>query len=150
MKTTTIDIGAPSPRQICSNAGLLAFARTATNLAVADTIDDALTGRQNPNLTHTVGSTMTSLALALLLGGDDVNDIELLDPLVATGLITHIPSDCTIHRRHHEFAELRDDVRAPLTGCCCKVGRRTANTRGTPPSSLNTCSVHAITLGRAS
>lgn len=88
MKTTTIDIEAPSPRQICSNAGLLAFARTADNLAVTDTLDDALTGHQNPNLTHTVGSTMTALALALILGADDVSDIDLLDPLVATGLIT--------------------------------------------------------------
>ncbi|WP_156844771.1 hypothetical protein [Corynebacterium maris] len=57
-------------------------------MAVADTIDDALTDQQNPNLTHTVGFTVTSLALALILGVDDVSDIDLLDPLVSTGLIT--------------------------------------------------------------
>ena len=130
MKTTTITIGAPSPRQICSNAGLLAFARTATNLAVADAIDDALTGQQNPNLTHTVGSTMTSLALALILGGDDVSDIDLLDPLVSTGLITQVPSDSTIHRRHHELAELGDQVRTPLAAAMKTIRTRAWNKLG--------------------
>lgn len=130
MKTTTITIGAPSPRQICSNAGLLAFARTATHLAVTDTIDDALTGQQNPNLTHTVGSTMTSLALALILGADDVSDINLLDPLVSTGLITQVPSDSTIHRRHQELADLGNNARSPLTAAMKTIRTRAWNKLG--------------------
>lgn len=108
MKTTTLEIGAPTPRQICSNAGLNAFARTAPHLDTAAAIDDAFTGQQNPNLTHTIGSTMTSLALALILGADDATDIDLLDPLVSTGLIDKVPSDFTIHRRHQELADLDD------------------------------------------
>jgi hypothetical protein len=108
VKTTTIEIGAPTPRQICSNAGLIAFARTASHLDAAAAIDDAFAGQQNPNLTHTTGSTMTSLALALILGADDASDIELLDPLVSTGLIDKVPSDSTIHRRHQELADLDD------------------------------------------
>ena len=130
MKTTTIDIGAPSPRQICSNAGLLAFARTATNLAVADTIDDAFAGHQNPNLTHTFGSTMSSLALALILGGDDVSDIDLLDPLVSTGLITQVPSDSTIHRRHQVLADLGDYIRQPLTAAMKTIRTQAWNKLG--------------------
>ncbi|WJY91907.1 Transposase DDE domain protein [Corynebacterium faecale] len=130
MKTTTITIGAPSPRQICSNAGLLAFARTATHLAVTDTIDDALTGQQSPNLTHTVGSTMTSLALALILGADDVSDINLLDPLVSTGLITQVPSDSTIHRRHQELADLGNNARSPLTAAMKTIRTRAWNKLG--------------------
>ena len=45
--------------------------------------------------TPTTGHTMTSLALALAIGGDDASDIGLLNPLVATGLIDKIPSDST-------------------------------------------------------
>lgn len=110
MKTTTITIGPPTTRQLCSNAGLIAFARTATNLGVTDIVDEAFLGLQKPTLTHTIGSTMTSMALALILGADDASDIDLLAPLVATGLITQIPSDSTIHRRHQDIAE--DDKHA--------------------------------------
>lgn len=45
--------------------------------------------------TPITGHTMTSLALALAIGGDDASDIGLLNPLVATGLIDKIPSDST-------------------------------------------------------
>lgn len=130
MKTTTIDIGAPSPRQICSNAGLLAFARTATHLAITDAIDDAFAGQQNPNLTHTVGSTMTALALALILGADDVSDIDLLGPLVTTGLITRVPSDSTIHRRHHDLAELGDTAKNPLAAAMKTIRTQAWNQLG--------------------
>lgn len=76
------------------------LATTADQVGVAAAIDTELGDRQNPNLVHTTGHTMTTLALALALGGDDANDVDLLDPLVATGLIDQVPSDSTVHRRH--------------------------------------------------
>lgn len=63
------------------------LATTADQVGVAAAIDTELGDRQNPNLVHTTGHTMTSLALALAIGGDDASDIDLLNPLVATGLI---------------------------------------------------------------
>src|SRR5699024_6996866 len=41
----------------------------------------------------------------LALGGDDAGDVDLLDPLVATGLVDQVPSDSTVHRRHKELAD---------------------------------------------
>lgn len=67
----------------------------ADRVGAADAIDTALGDRQKPNLVHTTGHTMTALALALAIGGDDASDISLLNPLVATGLIDKIPSDST-------------------------------------------------------
>lgn len=130
MKTTTTDFGAPFPRQICSNAGVLAFARTATHLAVADTIDHEFAGQQNSNLTHTVGSVMTSLALALILGADDVSDVSLLDPLVSTGPIACVPSDSTIHRRHQELADLGGTAKTPLAAAMKTIRTRAWNKLG--------------------
>ena len=91
MKTISFHIGTPATSQLCSNAGLILLATTAGEVAVADAIDTELRDRQNPNLVHTTGHTMTTLALALALGGDDANDVDLLDPLVATGLIDQVP-----------------------------------------------------------
>lgn len=80
------------------------LASTADAVGVADAIDAGLAEWQNPNLLHTTGNTMTSLALALALGGDDANDVDLLGPLVATGLVDQVPSDSTVHRRHKELS----------------------------------------------
>lgn len=106
MKTTSFTVGTPATSQVCSNAGLMLLAQTATMTGIADHLDAQLADLQKPNLIHTTGHTMTSLALALALGGDDANDVDLLDPLVATGLVDHTPSDSTIHRRNKELSEL--------------------------------------------
>ena len=101
------------------------LAATADAVKVADAIDVELAEWQNPNLLHTTGHTMTALALALALGGDDANDVDLLDPLVATGLIDQVPSDSTVHRRHAELAGLGSDgTTAILAGM--KSARRAA------------------------
>lgn len=81
------------------------LATTADAVRVADAIDAELADWQNPNLLHITGHTMTSLALALALGGNDAGDVDLLDPLVATGLVDGVPSDSTVHRRHKELAD---------------------------------------------
>ena len=39
---------------------------------------------------------MTALALALALSGDDAGDVDLLGPLVATGLVDQVPSHSTV------------------------------------------------------
>lgn len=109
MKTTSFHVGTPAPAQLCSNAGLMLLATTADAVGVADAIDAELADWQNPNLLHTTGHTMTSLALALALGGDDAGDVDLLGPLVATGLVDRVPSDSTVHRRHKELADHDDD-----------------------------------------
>ncbi|GAB3597356.1 hypothetical protein CFAEC_13770 (plasmid) [Corynebacterium faecale] len=125
MNTTSFHIGTPAPSQLCSNAGLMLLATTADQVGVAAAIDTELGDRQNPNLVHTTGQTMTTLALALALGGDDANDVDLLDPLVATGLIDQVPSDSTVHRRHAELAGLGSDgTTAILAGM--KSARRAA------------------------
>ena len=125
MNTTSFHIGTPAPSQLCSNAGLMLLATTADQVGVAAAIDTELGDRQNPNLVHTTGHTMTTLALALALGGDDANDVDLLDPLVATGLIDQVPSDSTVHRRHAELAGLGSDgTTAILAGM--KSARRAA------------------------
>ena len=108
MKTTSITIGTPSTRTICSNAGVLPFAYTASRFNVAGLIDTEFIEHASPNHRHTIGTTMTALATALILGADDVSDIELLNPLVAAGLISAIPSDSTIYRRHQLLGDLDD------------------------------------------
>lgn len=101
------------------------LASTADAVGVADAIDAGLAEWQNPNLLHTTGNTMTSLALALALGGDDANDVDLLGPLVATGLVDQVPSDSTVHRRHKELADHDDeDDRAGTTAVL--AGMKTA------------------------
>ncbi|QGU07044.1 Transposase DDE domain protein [Corynebacterium occultum] len=103
VKITSFHIDTPTTSQLCSNAGLMLLASTADRVGVADAIDTALGDLQKPTLVHTTGHTMTALALSLAIGGDDASDIDLLNPLVATGLIDKIPSDPTIHRRHKEL-----------------------------------------------
>lgn len=112
VKTTSFHIDTPTTSQLCSNAGLMLLAEAADRTGVADAIDTALGDLQKPNLVHTTGHTMTSLALALAIGGDDASDIDLLNPLVGTGLIDKIPSDSTIHRRHHELHDSGEDDEA--------------------------------------
>ena len=103
------------------------LATTADEVAVADAIDTELGDRQNPNLVHTTGHTMTTLALALALGGDDAGDVELLSPQVATGLIDQIPSGSTVHRRHKELAHY--DEKADGVGTMAVLaGMNTART----------------------
>ncbi len=105
------------------------LASTADAVGVADAIDVELAEWQNPNLLHTTGNTMTALALVLALGGDDANDVDLLGPLVAIGLVDQVPSDSTVHRRHKELADHDDEAdgagtTAVLTGM--KAARTTA------------------------
>lgn len=127
MKTTSFQVGTPTTSQLCSNAGLMLLATTAHEAGIADAIDTELGHQQNPNLVHTTGHTMTTLALALALGGDDAGDVDLLTPQVATGLIDQIPSDSTVHRRHKELAH-HDDHADGAGTTAVLAGMNTART----------------------
>lgn len=124
MKATSFCVGTPAPTQLCSNAGLMLLTSTADAVGVADAIDAELDDWQNPNLLHTTGNTMTALALALALGGDDANDVDLLNPLAAIGLVDQVPSDSTVHRRHKELADHDEGDGAGTTAVL--AGMRTA------------------------
>lgn len=63
------------------------LATTDDTRRAADSIDAELAEWQNPNLLHTTGHTIPSLALALALGRNDAGDVDLLGPLVATRLV---------------------------------------------------------------
>lgn len=63
------------------------LAQTVTTAGIADHLDAQLSDQQSPNLVYTTGRTMTALALALALGGDDANDVDIFNPLVATGRV---------------------------------------------------------------
>lgn len=110
MKTTNTLIDVTTDRTICSNAGTLLIADTATTLGVSDVLDSELSGLTPDTVTHTAGTVLTSLAVALTAGATCLDDLRLLNPLVSTGLTTATGSVATAHRRVHQLANHVDTV----------------------------------------
>ena len=110
MKTTNTLIDVTTDRTICSNAGTLLLADTATTLGVSDVLDAELGGLTPDTVTHTSGTVLTSLAVALTAGATCLDDLRLLNPLVSTGLTTATGSVATAHRRLHQLANHVDRV----------------------------------------
>ncbi|MGP9761274.1 IS1380 family transposase [Corynebacterium sp. AOP12-C2-36] len=110
MKTTKTIIDVTTDRSVCTGAGTLLLADTATALSVTDTLDAALAGLTPATVTHSAGSVLSSLAVALSSGATCLDDLNLLTPLAATGLVTPLPSTATAHRRIHQLADSIDRV----------------------------------------
>lgn len=55
------------------------------------------------------------MAVVLTAGATCLDDLGLLTPLVATGLVTPIPSTATAHRRIHQLADSVDRVDDRMT-----------------------------------
>lgn len=100
---------------MCSNAGTLLLADTATALSVTDTLDTALAGLTPSAVTHTAGVVLSTLAIALNAGASCLDDLTLTNPLVATGLVSPVASVPTAHRRIHQLAERINTVDERLT-----------------------------------
>lgn len=115
MKTTNTIIDVSPDRTICSNAGTLLIADTANTLGIADVLDTELAGLTPDTVTHTAGTVMTSLAVALTAGATCLDDLDLLKPLVNTGLTRATGSETTAHRRIHQLAAHADTVDDRMT-----------------------------------
>lgn len=115
MKTTNTIIDVTTDRTICSNAGPLLIPDTASTLGVAEVLDAELAGLTPDTVTHTAGTVMTSLAIALTAGTTCLDDLDLLRPLVNTGLTRPIGSVTTAHRRIHQLADHADLVDDQMT-----------------------------------
>lgn len=115
MKTTNTIIDVSTYRTICSNAGTLLIADTANTLGIADVLDTELAGLTPDTVTHTAGTVMTSLAVALTAGATCLDDLNLLKPLVNTGLTRATGSETTAHRRIHQLAAHADPVDDRMT-----------------------------------
>ncbi|AEK38178.1 transposase for insertion sequence element [Corynebacterium variabile DSM 44702] len=113
MKTTNTIIDVTTDRSVCSNSGTLLIADTANALGVTDVLDEHRAGLTPDTVTHTAGTVMTSLAVALTVGATCLDDLDLLRPLVNTGLTSPIGSVTTAHRRLHQLAESADKVETP-------------------------------------
>ncbi|MDK8511836.1 hypothetical protein QP948_10635, partial [Corynebacterium bovis] len=81
MKTTNTIIDVTTDRSICSNAGTLLIADTANTLGIADILDEHLAGLTPDAVTHTAGTVLTSVAVALTAGATCLDDLNLLRPL---------------------------------------------------------------------
>lgn len=107
-----LSIDITTDQSICPGAGTLLVADTANTLGIAEVLDEHLAGLTPSAVTHTAGTVMTSLAVALTAGATCLDDLDLLKPLVATGLTRPIDSMTTAHRRIHQLhdhADLVDD-----------------------------------------
>lgn len=130
MKTTNTIIDVTTDRSICSNAGTLLVADTATTLGITEVLDKHLAGLTPDTVTHTAGTVMTSLAVALTAGATCLDDLELLRPLVYTGLTRPIGSVTTAHRRVHQLAESADKVDIALAKAMRTIRTRAWNALG--------------------
>ncbi|MGP5184983.1 transposase [Corynebacterium variabile] len=110
MKTTNTIIDVTTDRSICSNAGTLLIADTANALGVTEILDQQLARFTPDTVTHTSGMVLTSMAVALTAGATCLDDLDLLKPLVDTGLTRAIGSVTTAHRRVHQLADHADSV----------------------------------------
>lgn len=77
MKTTNTLIDVSTDRTLCSNAGTLLVTDTASTLGVADVLDAELGGLTPDTVTHTAGTVMTSMAVALTAGATCLDDLNL-------------------------------------------------------------------------
>lgn len=103
MKTTNTIIDVSTDRTICSNAGTLLVADTADTLNIADVLDAHLVGLTPDTVTHTAGTVMTSVAVALTAGATCLDDLDLLG---APG--RHRPDPCHrlgVHRTPLRFGD---------------------------------------------
>lgn len=105
MKTTNTLIDVSTDQTICSNAGTLLVASTASALGIADVLDEHLAGLTPDTVIRTAGTVLSSLAVALTAGANCLDDMNLLNPLVNTGLARAVGSVSTAHRRVHQLAE---------------------------------------------
>lgn len=115
MKTTNTIIDVTTDRSVCSNSGTLLIVDTANALGVTDVLDEHLAGLTPDTVTHTAGTVMTSLAVALTAGATCLDDLDLLRPLVNTEVTRPVGSVSTAHRRLHQLAESADKVDQSVT-----------------------------------
>lgn len=115
MKTTNTLIDISTDRAVCTGAGALLLADTADTLGATDVLDEHLTGFTPATVIHSPGTVLSSVAVALTAGATCLDDLDLLTPLVATGLVTPIPSTATAHRRIHQLADSVDRVDDRMT-----------------------------------
>lgn len=130
MKTTNTIIDVTTDRSICSNAGTLLVAATATTLGITEVLDKHLAGLTPDTVTHTAGTVMTSLAVALTAGATCLDGLNLLNPLVTTGLTRAIGSVPTAHRRVHQLADHADTVDDKMTRAMRTIRTRAWNALG--------------------
>lgn len=130
MKTTNTIIDVTTDRSICSNAGTLLIADTANTLGIADILDEHLAGLTPDAVTHTAGTVLTSVAVALTAGATCLDDLNLLRPLANTGLTRAISSVSTAHRRLHQLAESADTVDDTMTRAMRKIRTHAWNALG--------------------
>lgn len=109
-KTANTLVEVSTDRTICTGVGKLLIADTANTLGIADVLDEHFAGLTPDTITHTAGTVMTSMAVALTAGATYLDDMNLLNPLVNTSLIRPIGSVTTAHRRVHQLADHADEV----------------------------------------
>lgn len=131
MKTANTLMDVTTDWSICSNAGTLLIADTANTLGIADTLDAHLAGFTPDTVTHTAGTVMSSLTVALTAGAACLDDLDLLKPLVNTGLTRTIGSVTTAHRRVHQLADHADTVDERMTRSMRQIRTRAWNELGT-------------------
>lgn len=138
MKTTNTLIDISTERSVCSNAATLLLAGTANALSVTDTLDTAMAGLTPSTVTHSPGAVLSSLAIALNAGASCLDDLTLINPLVATGLASPVASVPTAHRRIDQLAErintvderLTPAMRTLRTRACERIGRTQSHHAG--------------------
>ena len=130
MKTTNTLIDVSTDRTLSSNAGTLLVADTASTLGVTDVLDKQLTGLTPDAVTHTAGTVMTSMFVALTAGATCLDDLDLLRPLVNTGLARDFGSVTTAHRRVHQLADHADRVDEKMSRAIRTIRTRTWNALG--------------------
>lgn len=100
----------PPTGHCAPDAGTPLLADTANTLGVTDTLNEHLAGLTPAAVTHSPGAVLSSVAVALTAGATCLDDLDLLTPLAATGLVTPLPSTATAHRRIHQLADTVDRV----------------------------------------
>lgn len=131
MKTTNTLIDVTTDRSICTGAGTLLIADTANTLGVTDVLDEHLAGLTPDTVTHTAGTVLSSMAVALTAGATCLGDLNLLKPLVNTGLTRATGSVSSAHRRVHQLADHADLVDESMTPAMRAIRTRAWNGLGT-------------------
>lgn len=100
------------------------IADTANSPGIADVLDEHLAGLTPDTITHTAGTVLTSMAVALTARATCLDYLNLLNPLVNTGLTRPIGSETTAHRQVHQLADRVNVVDAKMS-----QARRTSRTQ---------------------